>query len=239
MSFTPATDSLQLISKDVFKHDDDTHRFRWQQLIAPIALIGIGTTPFYCSQVKSWDVDLQHKMSGSKDLPIDNYLQYAPMVALYGLNLCGVKGQHNFCDRTILLATSYLIMGVTVNSLKYSVCKMRPNGDSHTSFPSGHTATAFLGAEFLRMEYKDTAPWIGYAGYAVATGVGILRVYNNAHYLSDVLAGAGIGILSVRVAYWIYPAISKMLFHKEFAGKMTMMPFVNKDEKGLACVVCF
>ncbi len=218
---------------------DSTHYFRWQQIIVPAAMIGIGTIPLYCSKANDLDTKLQQSMAGSRPAHIDDYMQYAPVVTVYGLNLAGIKGQHNFCDRTILLATSYMIMGISVNVLKTSVGRLRPNGLSHTSFPSGHTATAFMGAEFLYLEYRDTAPWIGYLGYAVATGVALLRVYNNAHYLSDVLAGAGIGILSTRIAYWVYPPLQRLLFgHKDnHTYALAAAPYYDPEYSAI-CMGC-
>lgn len=115
---------------------------------------------------------------GRHKIHIDDYMQYSLMVAVYGLNLAGVKGQHSFKDRTIILAMSYLTMGVLVNSMKYSFRERRPDKSSRNSFPSGHTATAFMGAEFLYQEYKDVSPVIAYAGYAVATATAYLRIYN-------------------------------------------------------------
>ena len=79
------------------------------------------------------------------------------MFAVYGLNLCGVKGRHSFTDRTIILATAYALMGITVNTFKMTASVERPDGSSRNSFPSGHTATAFMGAEFLRKEYWDVS----------------------------------------------------------------------------------
>ena len=72
--------------------------------------------------------------------------------------------------------------------------------------------TAFAAAEFMRQEYKDVSPLYGIAGYGAATITGILRLYNNKHWVSDVVAGAGFGILSTRLAYWIYPVIKRKLF---------------------------
>lgn len=109
---------------------------------------------------------------------MDEYSQYAPMVAVYGLNLFGIKGKHSFKDRTIILAMSYATMGIVVNVMKYSFKEKRPDSGARNSFPSEHTATAFMGAEFLRREYKEVSPWIGYAGYAVAAATGYLRIYN-------------------------------------------------------------
>jgi membrane-associated phospholipid phosphatase len=91
----------------------------------------------------------------------------------------------------------------------------RPDGSSNNSFPSGHTANAFMGAEFLYQEYKDVSPWYGIAGYVVATGTGLFRMYNNRHWFSDVVAGAGFGILSTKVAYWIYPWMKEKIFKEK------------------------
>ena len=79
------------------------------------------------------------------------------MAAVYGLNLAGLKGYHNLKDRTIILVTSYLIMSITVESLKRAIKEERPDRSNNQSFPSGHTATAFMGAEFLWREYKDVS----------------------------------------------------------------------------------
>ena len=106
------------------------------------------------------------------------------------------------------------------------------------SFPSGHTATAFMGAEFLRKEYWDVSPWIGVAGYAVAAGTGFFRMYNNRHWLTDVLTGAGIGILSTQAAYWLYPTITKTFFRKRYKN-IFISPYFSKEEKGVSCHIAF
>lgn len=76
-------------------------------------------------------------------------------------------------------------------TLKYTFNETRPNGGGH-SFPSGHTAAAFTGAEFIRKEYGW---WWGIPAYAMASYVGWSRVAAREHYTHDVLAGAAIGIL--------------------------------------------
>ncbi|MBS0387081.1 MAG: phosphatase PAP2 family protein [Proteobacteria bacterium] len=81
---------------------------------------------------------------------------------------------------------------VATETLKFAVNENRPNGGDH-SFPSGHTAFAFTGAEFIRKEYGWR--W-GVPSYAVAGYVGWSRVAAREHYTHDVLAGALIGILS-------------------------------------------
>jgi membrane-associated phospholipid phosphatase len=136
---------------------------------------------------------------------VDDYLQFAPTAAVYGLNLAGIKGKHNFMDRTAMLLISNALMCSSVRFLKTETQRLRPSGISTHSFPSGHTATAFVGAQFLAEEYKDVSPWYPVAGYTIATATGVLRMYNNSHWFSDVVAGAGFGILSTKAAYLIYP----------------------------------
>jgi len=50
---------------------------------------------------------------------------------------------------------------------------------------------------------------LSYSGYVVATGVGMLRIYNKQHYLSEVIAGAGLGILSTKLTYWVFDKVTR------------------------------
>ena len=65
------------------------------------------------------------------------------------------------------------------------------------------TAEAFCGATTLMHEYRKVSPWIGVAGYAVATTVAVDRVRRNRHHWGDVVAGAAIGVASAEAGYWI------------------------------------
>lgn len=176
-----------------------------------------------------------------EQIKVDNYLQYSQIVSVYGLNLIGLKGKHSFKDRTIILAMSYATMGLIVNSMKYSFRERRPDGSTNNSFPSGHTATAFMGAEFLYKEYKDVSPWIGYTGYAIAATTGYLRIYNNRHYLNDVIAGACIGMMSTKLSYWLYPKIFKKSANKKDESKPVIagMPYYSNGEMGINMNIVF
>lgn len=160
----------------------------------------------------SWDIQIQQQMQDwrastfdGQAYHFDNVLQYAPAAAVFGLKVVGVESQHDYWETTKLMAASYVVAGTIVLATKYSVKLLRPDGRSYNSFPSGHTATAFCGAEILRHEYKNQSPAIPVMGYAAATLVGTMRIYNNRHWFSDVLAGAGIGVLSANAAYWMEP----------------------------------
>jgi PAP2 superfamily len=169
---------------------------------------------------------------------IDNYLQFVPAISVCALNAFGVKGKNNFRDRTMIYALLTIFSTAIVTPLKHVTNITRPDGSSNNSFPSGHTTTAFANAEFLRMEYKDVSPWYGIAGYAMAATTGTLRVYNNRHWVSDVVTGAGFGIVSTKLAYWIYPTIKRKLFKNKPMNAM-IMPYYQTGNGGVVFVYNF
>lgn len=214
------------------------YKFKPLQLIVPGTLIGVGIIGLESDWLKFHSKEIRDELQENIDhrLTLDDFTQYAPMTATYGLNLCGIKGKHGYGDLTIILGTAYALMGTTVYGLKNITKVERPDGSARNSFPSGHTATAFMGAELLRREYRGVSPWIGVAGYAVAAGTGFFRMYNNRHWLTDVIAGAGIGILSAQAAYWLYPVISKTFFHKQY---LNISPYMSEYSKGISCTIAF
>ena len=140
----------------------------------------------------------------------------------------------NYADglrRVLAGGTAYAAMGILNNALKYTVCEMRPDGSRRNSFPSGHSATAFMGAELIRIEY---GPWWGLGAYTAATTVALLRVYNCRHWFNDLLGGAAVGVLSAHVGYWLLP-LERRLVDRLFgfsissrpghAGSIALLPF--------------
>lgn len=180
--------------------------FTWEQTYVPGALMvsGIATTLLFKRQINYEVVEERNEHMSSFRTSFDTYLQYAPIPIAYGLDAFGIKSKNDFANRTAILFKGELLMIATVDILKYSTHEQRPDGSSYTSFPSGHTAQAFAAATFLSEEYKDRLPWMPYAAYSMASAVGVLRIANNRHYLGDVLMGAGLGILSMKVAYWTH-----------------------------------
>lgn len=175
---------------------------------------------------------------------IDDITQYVPAASVYILNLSGVKGRHNFKDRTIILGIASLFTAASVNALKYTTNVERPDKSAFNSFPSGHTAVAFMGAEFLWQEYKDVSPWIGVGGYIVATATGGLRLYNNKHWVGDIAFGAGIGILSTKLAYWLYPTMQNKLSNRrnkrnKVFNDFVCSPYYNGQQGGLSVLKQF
>lgn len=139
----------------------------------------------------------------------DDYLQYAPAALTLGLKACGYKSRSGWGRMIVSDAFSAVIMAGTVNGLKYSVGRLRPDGSRRNSFPSGHTATAFMTATMLHKEYGWRSPWFSIGGYTAAAVTGISRILNNRHWLSDVIAGGAIGIGSVHLGYFITDCIFK------------------------------
>ncbi|UPS44128.1 phosphatase PAP2 family protein [Prevotella sp. E15-22] len=140
---------------------------------------------------------------------IDDYTQFFGPAMTVGLKLGGVEGRSDWPRLFASAVMSYGIMAGFVNGIKYTAKEMRPDGSTANSWPSGHTATSFVGATLLHKEYGLTrSPWYSVAGYGVATATGIMRILNNRHWISDVMSGAGIGIMSTELGY----ALSDVLF---------------------------
>ena len=116
----------------------------------------------------------------------------------------------NSRKRQVLLAAgTVMVQSAIVESLKKVVPERRPFPSLRKdSFPSGHTATSFAGAEMLRQETQEISPFISYSGYAIAIITGIMRIKERKHWLRDVLAGAAIGIASTQLTY----RVNKKLF---------------------------
>lgn len=154
--------------------------------------------------------ELTHKFQYNFHNTADNYLQYSPLILTTGLKIAGVQGRSSWGRYAVSVAASYAVMAAMVNSIKYTVKEKRPDGSTSNSFPSGHTATAFAAATILHKEYGMTrSPWYSIGGYMLATATGCMRILNNRHWLSDVFAGAGIGILSTELGYTLADLIFK------------------------------
>lgn len=217
--------------------DSLAYRPKVSSFIIPAVLVGYGLVSLSCnSPIRHLDFSTRNELQEDHPLfaaHVDNYLQFAPAVAVYGLNLAGIKGKHSLVDATGIYLLSEAIMSGTVFSVKRMTNRERPDHSGFNSFPSGHTANAFAAAEFLMQEYKDVSPWYGYAGYTVATATGVLRMYNNKHWLSDVVTGAGVGIISTKLAYIIYPKLKKLVIGTK-AQQYNLIPAYQNHTFGLA-----
>ena len=182
----------------------DSSVFRPSQLIAPGLLIGSGVG-IHCFGHDAIDVPVndwfQNEVrAGGPALRFDDWIQYVPITMDMGLGLLGVPAEHGFVDRFIEGSLSCLMLGIVSGTMKKVIDSPRPGGGRHNSFPSGHTDWVFVGATLVRLEYG----WGWGAGaYAIATTVAVMRNYNNRHWLSDCLCGAGLGILAAHAGRWL------------------------------------
>ncbi|MGJ7030585.1 phosphatase PAP2 family protein [Niabella hirudinis] len=215
---------------------------RLKQFIAPATLIALGgladgTNLFKgLNQTTKNEIVEDHPTFGTR---VDNVLAYTPGLAVFALRGLGIKGKNTLGHEAILYAMSLGINTALVTPLKHITNVERPDGSNRLSFPSGHTSTAFASAEFLRREYKDVSPWYGIGGYLVATATGVLRMYNNRHWLGDVVAGAGLGIASTNLAYLCYNKLH-IGQKKERQGSTTYFyPAVSGGSYGVGLVKNF
>ncbi len=132
---------------------------------------------------------------------IDNYLQFSPMAAGYAA-LINNK-EHSFWKYTEKVVVTEVVVTALVQTVKHIAKVPRPDDAAPTSFPSGHTAQAFAGATIFSDEFAQHNVWLTASAYTSATAVGVLRVLNNRHWASDVIAGAGFGIASAKLSEWI------------------------------------
>lgn len=141
------------------------------------------------------------------DYSYDDYLQYFPAFAMVCMKTLNVEGRSTWGEMLVADAFSIAFNALSVSLLKPCVKRPRPDTYAANSFPSGHTAVAFMTATMLHYEYGHLSPWISLGAYTTATAVGVSRVLNDRHWVSDVAFGAGIGVLSTQIGYLISDAI--------------------------------
>lgn len=221
--------------------EDKTHQFSYKKLIIPAVFISYGTATLKINGLKQLNFSTRNEINEHKPdhIRLDNYTQFAPGVLVYGLNAFGVEGKHNFKDRSIIYGTSLLITSAITLPLKHITKEERPDGSNNLSFPSGHTAFAFASAQFMYREYKDTNFLLGISGYSFAVFTGVYRMLNDKHWFSDVVAGAGFGILSTEMSYWLYPKINQLLGGKNGHSQTMVMPFYHNKNVGIGLVKNF
>ena len=233
--FACAPDSLR-VERDADSCRD--YKFRYAQLILPASLVAVGGVGVSCFPgVKAALRDGALDISSGRRTDADDYLQYLPLATYLTLGFTGLPHRSSFKERMLVAATSYLAMGVAVKLTKLAVRERRPLSSYRDAFPSGHTARAFLGAELIRIEYGAIA---ASAAYVVATGVGLMRMCNDRHWYNDVLAGAGIGILSASLGYWLLPLERRLFGLENSSTTCVLLPSISSASGvGMAMVVAF
>ena len=240
VEFFPSLESNHRI--DLYFHNDSIHQlnFRYKDkkrgikpFIAPTLLIATGTALYFSPNTnenfQDW-MGEHFSYSGH----VDDYIQYAPIVAVYGLNAVGIKRKNNFVNRTAFRLKSLWLNDLVVSRLKSLVNSERPNGGMR-SFPSGHTSVAFATAHFMHKEFGEKSIWYSIGAYACASTVGMMRVAKDAHWISDVVAGAGFGILSTELVYLTH----LYKWDNEHIKNFDIFPWRSNRQTGIAMVYKF
>ena len=197
LNFAQQKDSLKIESRPL--------SFNLKKTIVPVALMtsGIIFDGNGRESLKNEVLEERNEHLFGFTNHLDDYAQFAPFLAVYGFEWAGMKPRTDWQNRTVILVKGQFLNLGLVYLLKTSLKRTRPDGTAF-SFPSGHTANAFAGATMLAIEYGENYKWVPYVSYAFASTIGVMRMANNKHYISDVLFGAGLGILSMKVAYWTH-----------------------------------
>lgn len=116
--------------------------------------------------------------------------------------------RHNWSRFLVNTVASVGVGFALKTALKKMIKEERPDHSDNQSFPSGHATIAFATARSVDKEFRKESIWIPIAGYAAATAVGVERVVSDKHHWYDVVAGAGLGIASAELTWWL----SDMLF---------------------------
>ena len=178
-------------------------RFRIEQLVAPVALVGIGALGVgENSPMRGINLAIKdglYEASKGVKLRFDDYVQYVPVAFYLTLDFMGLEAKHSFGERVAVAAVTYIAVTALSQSIKHIVREPRPDTGSRNSFPSGHTTTAFASAVALWLENRK----IGLPAIVFSVIVAVSRLYFQVHYLTDVLAGAVSGILFALLAYYL------------------------------------
>jgi len=190
-------------TKDSISSIQPKDKISYKQFIAPVALITAGALMVNTALNDDLQENANNFFGEDFSSRADDVLLFVPVAQIYLGKSFGFKPKNDFYHQTINIAIANVIAVSTTMALKYSIKEERPDQSDDLSFPSGHTAIAFTNAALLYYEFKDSNMWYASSGFLFATATGILRIANNEHYTSDVLAGAGIGLASgLIVSYW-------------------------------------
>ena len=178
----------------------------------------------------------QEHRTGSLDKVSKNFLEpfggnYSLLI-MSGFLAHGILAKNNKSVSTSLLSLeSFLLASVIVRIPKTLVGRDRPdiasdqfqfNGPfQENSFPSGHTTAVFSVASVIATQYRETK-WVPITAYSVASLVGLSRIYDNKHWLSDVVAGAAIGTL-----------VGNLVSHRSSDSKLTVVPIGSSNFQGM------
>lgn len=209
------------------------YKFNPKDLIIPASLITVGALASHSDKLKDI-LPITRSNPHDRETPVDDMAQLVVAPSLFIFDALGDE-KHHPVDQFFITALSYGIAILPVRYIKDHYPSPRPYGGNH-SFPSGHTATAFVGSHIIYKEFKDSNPWIAYSGYAMGVFVAGSRVAHDKHWVADVMAGAGIAMFATELAYWIYFPVRNLITdeaNKLFGKYILLSPVIQPNTLGL------
>lgn len=198
----------------------------------------------YDDEIRKW---IQRNPTRAKD----NTAQYVfepwgsglyPAALLGGFYIYGLSAKDKRARQVALGGVqAFLMTGLSTFVIKQLTHRYRPyqadpsnprlwdgpfTGWDYTSFPSGHTSTAFALASLISSVYKDKL-WVGIVSYGIATGVAWSRVYDNQHWPSDVLIGAALGFAIGKTVYHVMQGKTNLSLGISETGGMALVYHFN------------
>ncbi len=187
-------------------------KIKWPGFVIPGLLMGYGSLKVTVNKINNIDVNTRnsiYKYYPNFKTGSDNYLMWVPSASIYVMDAAKIKVSHSFKEHIWIDACSILIAGGTGAAIRAVTKNSSINGEKYIQFPSGHTTNAFRGAEIVHQELKQTNQLLSYSGYLIASGVGLLRLYNKDHLVTEVFGGAGLGIISTKLTYLLLNKLPK------------------------------
>ncbi len=242
--FTPGRRPDSILSFD-FVHlvADDTRGL----LLAPLAwdqhdwLLAGGLTGLVLG-ASAFDNNIRAEAQEGRTHDLDKFTKNAQRLGaeyswliLGGFEACGYIGNDPKARAVAMdgLTASIISTGIITPLLKFSAGRIRPDRADHVfefkpfsgnnSFPSGHTTQAFAIASVIAAHYDQW--WVQGVAYGLAGVVGYSRIEQNAHFASDVVAGAVIGTV-------VGQAIVRR-HAKPRAGQMAVAPYLDGRASGI------
>lgn len=213
ISFSSNMSFAQRLNSDSIAAGDSLHNKRYLKpsaFIVPGTFIVYGGLKPFVNGIENLDTNIMSNVR--KNHPgfhtnAADYIMWAPSASVYVMDALKVKTRHNFFEHLIIDAASIVITGGLGYGMRLITKNIKVYNENGTKFPSGHVANAFRGAEIFHQELNERNKVLSYSGYVVATAVAVLRIYDKDHLLSEVLAGAGLGILSTKLTYLIFDKV--------------------------------
>lgn len=206
LSLTPPTDPIYI-------HGDEAREKLDRALPKRMMVVGLLTIPFDKAIVRNVHRTPSGETSDALTETLNSFGSGLLLASVGALYLAGDKRDK---ESAKLTGTAIIYAGALTQAVKLLAGRERPNlandepvfhGPSlstrYDSFPSGHTSIAFAAATVMAHRY----PKHRWAYYALAAGVGLARIRKSAHFPSDVIAGAGIGIYCGNISLRAGPSI--------------------------------